>query len=109
MRFSPLDPNAYRSYAGLAFCCFLLEQVGEAVSWAAKAIHHNPMFTPSHRVLAASLAFAGRLDEATGVAAQLQVLVPGLTVTRFANETSFRHREYIDLLLDGLRKAGLPE
>jgi len=40
---------------------------------------------------------------------QLQALVPGLTVTRFGKETRFRYPEYFELLMDGLRKAGLPE
>ena len=108
-RLSPLDPNAYRTYAGMAFCCLCLDQLDEAVSWANKAIHQNPKFTPSHRVLAASLAHAGRQDEAHEIAAQLQALVPGFTVTRYRKETRFRFPRYFDLLMDGLRKAGLPE
>ena len=42
-------------------------------------------------------------------ASKLQTLVPGFTVTRYGNETRFRHSKYIELLMDGLRKAGLPE
>ena len=109
LRLSPLDPNAYRTYAGLAFCYLFLGQFEEAVSWARKAIHQNPKFTSTHRVLAVSLAHAGRLDEAHEVVAQLQALVPGLTVTRYGKETRFRYPEYFELLMDGIRKAGLPE
>ena len=109
LRLSPLDPNAYRTYAGLAFCYLFLGQFEEAVSWARKAIHQNPKFISTHRVLAVSLAHAGRLDEAHEVVAQLQALVPGLTVTRYGKETRFRYPEYFELLMDGIRKAGLPE
>ncbi|MCH9000599.1 MAG: adenylate/guanylate cyclase domain-containing protein [Proteobacteria bacterium] len=109
LRLSPLDSSAYRTYAGLAFSCLFLGQIDDAVSWASKALHHNPKFTPTHRVLAASLGHAGRLDEAHRVVEQLQALVPGLTVTRFGKETRVRHPEYFELLMDGLRKAGLPE
>ena len=108
LRLSPLDVNAYRTYAGLAFSCLFLGLIDDAVSWASKALHQNPKFAPTHRVLAASLGHAGRLDEARQVVEQLQALVPGLTVTRFGNETRFRHPEYFEVLMDGLRKAGLP-
>ncbi len=108
-RLSPLDTNAYRTYSGLGFCCLFLGQIEESVSWATKAIHHNPKFTATHRVLAASLAHAGRVDEAREVVAQLRALVPGLTVTRFGKETRFRYPEYFELLMDGVRKAGLLE
>ena len=106
---SPLDISAFRTYAGLAFSCLFLGQIDDAVSWASKALHQNPKFTATHRVLAASLGHAGRLDEAHQVVEQLQALVPDLTVTRFGKETRFGHPEYFELLMDGLRKAGLPE
>ncbi len=109
LRLSPLDINAYRTYAGLAFACLFLGQVDDAISWASKALHQNPKFTVTHRVLAASLGHAGRLDEAHQVVDQLQALVPGLTVTRYGKETRFRYPEYFELLMDGLRKAGLPK
>ncbi len=109
LRLSPLDISAFRTHAGLAFSCLFLGRIDDAVSWSSKALHQNPKFTATHRVLAASLGHAGRLDEAHQVVEQLQALVPGLTVTRFGNETRFRHPEYFELLMDGLRKAGLPE
>ena len=109
LRLSPLDIGAYRTHAGLAFSCLFLGQIDDAVSWASKALHQNPKFTPTHRVLAASLGHAGRLEEARQVVERLQALVPGLTVTRFGKETRFRHPGYFEILMDGLRKAGLPE
>ena len=109
LRLSPIDISAYRTYTGLAFSCLFLGLIDDAVSWASKALHHNPKFTVTHRILAASLGHAGRLDEARQVVEQLQALLPGFTVTRYAKETRLRHLEYSELLMDGLRKAGLPE
>jgi adenylate cyclase len=109
IRLSPLDINSYRTYAGLAFSCLFLGQIDDAISWASKAIHQNPKFTPTHRVLAASLGHAGRFEEARDVVEQLQALVPGLTVTRYEKETRVRFPEYLEMMKDGLRKAGLPE
>ena len=109
LRLSPLDINAYRTYAGLAFACLFLGHIDDAISWASKALNQNPKFTPAHRALAASLGHAGRHDEAHQVVEQLRALVPGLTVSRVGKETRFRHPEYHEFLMDGLRKAGLAE
>ena len=108
-RLSPLDLSAYRTFAGLAFACFFLGEFDEAISWSSKALHQNPKFSPTHRVLAASLSHAGRIEEARTIVEQLQVLVPGLTLSRYSRETRVYHPEYFDMLIDGLRKAGLPE
>ncbi len=109
LRLSPLDVTAYRTYSGLAFSCLFLDQIDDAISWASKALHQNPNFTPAHRVLAAGLGHAGRFAEARVVVGQLLALVPGITLTRFGKETRFRHPKHFDLLMEGLRKAGLPE
>ncbi len=109
MRLSPLDPTAYRTHAGLAFAYLFLRQFDDAIAWATQALLENERFTVTHRVLAPSLALAGRSSEAQRVVKALQELVPGLTVGRFMNETRFRFPAYLDLLIDGMRKAGLPD
>ena len=109
LRLSPLDPTAYRTHAGLAFAYLFLRRFDDAIAWATKALQENERFTATHRALAPSLAFAGRSSEAQRVVDSLRELVPGLTVSRFMKETRFRFPAYFDLLMDGLRKAGLPE
>ena len=108
-RLSPLDLSAYRTFAGLAFACFFLGEFDEAISWSSKALHQNPTFTPTHRILAASLGHVGRIEEARTIVEQLQALVPGLTISRYKKETRVYHPVYFEILIDGLRKAGLPE
>ena len=80
----------------------------DAISWARQALRENDRFTPTHRVLAAGLAHAGRLAEAEAVVRKLQALVPGLTLARVREDTRFRHPPYFELLVEGLRLAGLP-
>ena len=112
MRLNPLDPAGYRTHSGLAFAYLLnlcLRQYAEAVAWGRKALHENNKFTATHRVLAASLAHAGHTAEAQEVVDALLDLVPGLTVTRFMKETRFRFPDYFNVIMDGVRKAGLPE
>ena len=109
LRLSPLDPIAYRTFAGLSFACLFRRRFDEAVQWGTKAIEANTNFAPTHRALAASLAQAGRTQEAEVVAKQLIGLVPGLTLAGFTHDTRFRHPPDFDLLIEGMRKAGLPE
>ena len=109
MRLSPLDPTAYRTQAGLAFAYLFLHKFDDAIAWATKAMQENERWTATHRVLAASLALAGRSSEAQNVVVSLLDLVPSLTISRFSADTRFRFPAYFDLLMSGMRKAGLPE
>lgn len=108
-RLSPLDPMSFRTHAGLAFAHLFTERFDEAARWARCALVENPSFSVSHRVLAASLGHLGRADEARAAVRELLRLVPHLTVARYGRETRFRHPAYLNLLLDGLRAAGLPD
>ena len=109
IRLSPLDLSAYRTYAGMAFSCLCLGEIEEAITWSSRALHQNPKFTPAHRVLASSLGHAGRLEAAKKTVEQLEALVPGLTIRRYSEETRFRNPEYFEIIMDGLRRAGLPD
>ncbi|MCA1441813.1 tetratricopeptide repeat protein [Ensifer sp. IC4062] len=109
IRLSPRDPMLFRAQAGLAFSHLLQRQFEEAITWGWKAIEGNPNFTPTHRALAAALAHAGRIQEARHIIHRLVLLVPDLTVSRFAEQSLFKHSGRLDIVLSGLREAGLPE
>ena len=103
---SPLEVTLFRVHAGLALAHLLLEEFADAVGWARRAIEGNPNFTPGYRVLAAALAYLGRIDEARAVAQRLLALMPEFNteIERFV----FRQSGQLALFLDGMRKAGLP-
>ena len=109
MRLSPIDDFAFRALTGKAFALFFLGQLPEAVETARRALVANPNFTVCHRILAAALAHSGRIDEAHAVTRQLLDHHPALTVTRFGAETRFVDPGYKSILLEGLRRGGLPE
>jgi adenylate cyclase len=87
-----------------AFVC--LGRFDEAVAAARSALQAKPTFPMAYRCLAAALAHLGRDAEARKTAAQLLEL-----------ESDFRISEWVvrsgqwraQMLIDGLRKAGLPE
>ena len=108
LELSPIDDFAFRALTGKAFALLFLEQPQRAVSHAKRALAANIHFTVCHRVLAAALVQSGSLAEAREVIADLLAHHPSLTVSRYAEETRFVYPSYKAMLLNGLRRAGLP-
>jgi adenylate cyclase len=106
IRLSPREITLFRVQAGLAFAHLLLKEFEEAVRWGRRALENNPNYTPSHRALAAALAYLGRIEEAQAVAGWLLALVPDFTP--FNEKRLFRKSGKLPLILEGLRLAGLP-
>ncbi len=108
LRLSPIDDFAFRPLAGRAFALLFLKQPEDAVATARRALRANPNFTVCHRVLAPALVQIGSNAEASSIISDLLERHPTLTVSRFSKETRFVDPDYKDMLLDGLREAGLP-
>lgn len=106
---SPRDPWAFRTHSGLAFANLFTNNYEEALKWASLAVHENRHYGPSHRALTASLALAGYEEPARSAAQRLYELT-GDDLNAYASWTRFRHwPPYRELLVEGLRIAGLPE
>ena len=69
----------------------------------------HPDNLPARHVLIASLAQLDRIDEANAALNRLLELDPGLTIERLLDKFPLSRYRNLDGLLDGLRKAGLPE
>jgi adenylate cyclase len=109
MRLSPRDPTMFRTYAGLSFAHFFQERFEDSMLWARRALDEKQNYLPPLRFLAAALGHLGRIDEARAVIARLRALVPDETITSYAAWTPFRSSGRLPLILEGLRRAGLPE
>jgi tetratricopeptide (TPR) repeat protein len=107
MRLNPLDQRTITNETYLAFAHFFCHQSDEAVRLAQRAatIAPNPV---SYRILAASLAETGRIDEARSAASELVRIQPNSCLQR-SRGANYRRREDLDLYVEALRKAGLPE
>jgi TolB-like protein len=108
-RLSPRDPRGWFISAGVAAAYFFQGQFDESISWAQKALFHNPRFAVALRHLAASLAKRAKADEATVVMREILKIEPGLTLAKLHARTKFLHASYWDRFSEGLRDAGLPE
>ena len=109
LRLSPLDLQAFRTRAGLAFAHLFAGRLEAAVEAARLALEEQPNFSPAHRALAVALAHLGRTEEARKVIRRALAVVPGLTTAYAVAETRFLRAEDRALLEEGLRRAGLPE
>jgi hypothetical protein len=74
-----------------------------------KGIAGTPELLPALRVLAASNALAGRLEEAQKTMARLRAVHPTLRVSDLRGLPPLRRPEDFATYSEGLRKAGLPE
>jgi TolB-like protein/tetratricopeptide (TPR) repeat protein len=109
MRSSPLDSEMYRMQCGTALAHLCAGRFDEAAPWAEKALRDLPSFLIAVCIIAASHAFADRMDEAQRAIQNLRRLNPALRLSNPKDWLLFHRPEYLTILSDGLRLAGLPE
>ena len=110
MRLSPLDPFMHMMQIATSHAHFYAGRFAESASWADKAMREQPQALPALRIAAASLAMAGRDEEARNAVARLLQLDPTLRVSNFRETLGpYRHEDYVTRYGDALRKGGLPD
>jgi len=109
IRLSPLDPQRWVFYGGLALAHLVAGAYEEAIEWADRALHENPRATAVlgvHGYKAAACGYLGRIQEGHECVRAYRELRPGSTMARLER---FYSPEVLAFYLDGLRKAGVPE
>ena len=95
-------------HVGTAFAHFLAGRHDEATAWANRALREQPNYPAANRILAASNALAGHMNEAQEAMAHLRDLDPSLRVSNLAEVLPLRRPEDLAKFAEGLRKAGAP-
>jgi adenylate cyclase len=106
IRMSPLDPLLHRLFIGMAMALIELGRFDEAVLAARKAIRQNPLHAAGYRCIASAFAHLGRDAEAREAAAGVIDHDPAFTISTYIARGG---QAKAKLLIEGLRKAGLPE
>jgi TolB-like protein/Tfp pilus assembly protein PilF len=106
MRMSPRDRQNAIYMGGMAVAHFLADRFEPAVEWARKAVQQGPSVTAPHRILCASLALAGRLEEARSVLARVREMQPHLSIAWIERMVPYTAAQ-MPRFLAGLRAAGL--
>lgn len=100
-----LDPHS-TGYWNLGFAQYAARQYDDAVTTLR---HPSTYRLVSRRILAASLAQLGRMEEARQEASWFMASHPDWTIGRWAAAQPFRDQDMREHFVDGYRKAGLPE
>lgn len=106
IRLSPLDPRLSVLLTGIGSSLIELRRFEDAVAICKKGIRHNSRDAGAHRSLAAALAHLGRDAEAREAAARVLEVDPTFSVSGWVARGG---QSRSTLLIEGLRKAGLPE
>jgi adenylate cyclase len=109
IRLSPFDPSLFITFVGMSVAYIGLGRFDEAVAAAKKALRENQTNSTAHRCLASALAHLGCKTEAREAAAGLLELEPGFRISEWVSRIGLSRIDGLQLYIDGLRKAGLPE
>jgi adenylate cyclase len=104
IRTSPVDPRLHLTLVGMAQALIELRRFDEAIVAGKKALRQNPSFSPAYRCLASAFAHLGRDAEAREAATRLLEVDPGFTIS-----AGIARGGTAKLVIEGLRKTGLPE
>ena len=107
VRMSPVDPQLYSTFTGMGFAFIELRRFDEAIIAAKKALRHNPCYPGPYRCLASAFAHLGRDAEAREPAARMLEIDPAFTISAWIARSQLP--KSAKLMIEGLRKAGLPE
>src|SRR5712664_552429 len=107
VRISPLDPQQYTVLTGMGFALIELLRFDEATIAGKKAQPHNPCYPGPYRCLASAFAHLGRDAEAREAAARMLEIDPAFTISAWIARSQLSKNA--KLMIEGFRKAGLPE
>jgi tetratricopeptide (TPR) repeat protein len=103
-----LGPDlAWRDHVA-ALACYVAGQYADAARWARRSAAHHPWLAANARVLAASLAVLGRLDEAQQAANRVLAIDPHFRIAEWRRRSFFTD-DCREQYAQRLRLAGLPE
>jgi TolB-like protein len=107
IRLSPLDPLMAMFLGSIAVAHYTAGRYSEAIEYTTQAARLRPGFQGAQRLRCASLAQAGRIDEARAYLVSVRREQPRLSLDWIRTYVPYQTPELIERFLDGMRKAGL--
>jgi len=109
IRVSPSDPGAFFFYSVAAMGHLFCGRPDEAYELAKKSARMYPDWDTTYWAMVPALTQLGRVEEARSAVSKLRELSPAVTVSRLRELLPYRDPEALDMILDGMTIAGLPE
>jgi len=107
MRLCPIFPAWY--LGDLAYAYLLMERCREAIATAREAIKIDPDYIYSYHVLAIAHAERDEIEEARAAAENILRIEPKSALGAYDRSQPFQDEGLRQRMIDGLRKAGLPD
>jgi tetratricopeptide (TPR) repeat protein len=108
-RLSPFGLLGYYIHGGLALAHLAASRFKQASEWADRGLLYQPLHIPTLTFKAVASAHLGRFNEASDALKQMRAINPGWTIAAWRAQRSGQAPELDELILTGLRLAGLPE
>jgi TolB-like protein len=109
IRLSPLDPEMALFLGGIAVAHYAAGRFANAIQCSIEAQRLRPGFQGSRRLLCASLALAGRIEEARSLLATIRSEQPQLSTRWIRASVPWQTPKLMEHFLEGMRKAGLED
>jgi adenylate cyclase len=109
-RLNPYDPNSCFNAFSTALAYLAARRFEDAIEWANRGLHDQPRSVTAMRVKTVASVHLGRFEEARAELGRVLAIDPSLTIARYrAMLGSSVAPELFELVVAGLRRAGLPE
>lgn len=109
MRLNPLEPVLPAMEYAIALAHFTAERYDLAVAWSEKAVAKLGSNLRALRILAASHALAGRVEQARSAGERIYAVWPSITLSEVRKISAYQRPDDRERMVRGLRIAGLPE
>jgi adenylate cyclase len=106
-RLNPTPTSYYYNHLGTAYRS--LQKYEDAITACESMIHMNPNSLPPYINLASCHSLLNQIDKARQAVTDILRIDPQYSIGQFALTMPFKDKEELELYLEALRKAGLPE
>jgi adenylate cyclase len=109
MRLSPHDPFMGQFMVRMSEAHLFMRQHAEAVNWARRSLRQPNIQWSRWAILASALAHSGETEEARRAVEAINRMRPEATLEFVRNYWPISDGDSLEYLMEGLRKAGLPD
>jgi len=109
IRLNPVDPEIGYSLGGLANALLIKGDDDKALEVARRTARETPRWMGAWRSLVVASVKTERLQEAQEAVRHMLLLAPNHSISQSRRALRFRDERVCDMIVDALRKAGLPE
>jgi adenylate cyclase len=108
IRLNPVDPEIGYSLGGLANALLIKGDYDKALEVARRTARETPRWMGAWRSLVVASVKTERLQEAQEAVRHMLLLAPNHSISQSSRALRFRDERVCDMIVDALRKAGLP-